>query len=429
LFVNGVEQTRLSSQNGTGTIGYTNATNRPFRIGNDSIGTFAGSLNGKIAYLAVYKGRVLTTSEMNQLDAALPLPVNSTDLVQTITPGGSAVTVTTTVSGEKARLLFLGKGWQQATVQLSNNTIGSVTVSLLKPDNTTVLNSISSSAGSFTLPQTWLPMTGTYTISIQPNGSTSGSITAAVTLTNAPSRPAGSVVDPSNPLSTSLAGLFLMNEGSGTTDLNVADGQTASFSGTSLPTWNTTDPSVTFNGGASLASYLNAGTDLAFDQLTPGQMTVVGKIYVSTLAAAGVCEKNDGDAINSGFSFGWDSTGALKLQVETSSADVIVATNSGTVQSGGWVQVAFTWDGTSGASASNAHLFVNGVEQTRLSSQNGTGTIGYTNATNKPFRIGNDSIGTFAGSLNGKIAYLAVYKGRVLTTSEMNQLDAALPLH
>jgi hypothetical protein len=34
----------------------------------------------------------------------------------------------------------------------------------------------------------------------------------------------------------------------------------------------------------------------------------------------------------------------------------------------------------------------------------------------------------FAGSLNGKMAYLAVYKGRILTPAEMGQLDVQLPI-
>jgi hypothetical protein len=55
--------------------------------------------------------------------------------------------------------------------------------------------------------------------------------------------------------------------------------------------------------------------------------------------------------------------------------------------------------------------------------------LGTSNATNQPFRIGNASFDTMAGTLNGKIGYLAVYKGRVLTPSEMNQLDSQLPIH
>jgi hypothetical protein len=61
------------------------------------------------------------------------------------------------------------------------------------------------------------------------------------------------------------------------------DGQTATFSGTNLPTWNTTDPSISLSGGVSLNSFLNAGTDLNFDQLTPNKMTVVAKVFVNVL--------------------------------------------------------------------------------------------------------------------------------------------------
>src|SRR5207248_2642522 len=46
-----------------------------------------------------------------------------------------------------------------------------------------------------------------------------------------PPRPAESVLDSSSSLATNLVGLFLMNETSGTTSKNVANGRTASFSG------------------------------------------------------------------------------------------------------------------------------------------------------------------------------------------------------
>jgi hypothetical protein len=104
-----------------------------------------------------------------------------------------------------------------------------------------------------------------------------------------------------------------------------------------------------------------------------------------------------------------------------------VATAASAVPSGQWTQFAVTWDGTSPA-ASSAHLFVNGNEQAKASAADGSGTVGYTNATNKPFRVGNASF-DFAGSLNGRMAYLAVYRGRILTPSEMSQLDSQLPIH
>jgi hypothetical protein len=245
--------------------------------------------------------------------------------------------------------------------------------------------------------------------------------------TPSPSRPFGSVLDTTNPLSTNLAGLFVMNEGTGTSDQNLVDAQPAEFSGVNPPVWDTLDPSIVFFSGGSLNSYLNAGTDLIFDQLTTNQMTVVAKVYVNGPAVSGVCEKNDDNAKDSGFVFGWDSSGTLRLTVEKSAANMRVATNSGVVPMAQWIQVAFTWDGTIGTAA-YAHLFINGIEQGKASANDGTGTLGYANATNQPFRIGNASF-DFAGSLNGKMAYLAVYKGRILSTTEMNALDAQLPIN
>jgi len=428
FYVNGVEQSKATSSDGSGTLGYANATNQPFRIGNASFDPEAGSLNGEMAYLAVYKGRILTPTEMSELDTEFP--IDNSDVTGSISENGSSVPVTTTSAGQNAQLTFNGILEQEATVQVSDNTIGAVTVSLLNEDGTSAA-SVSSSASSFTVPATLLPSTSLYRVYVHPTAGGEGNITLALTtqggVGSIPSRPSGSVVDSGNGLSTDLAGLFVMNEASGTTDENLVDTQTAAFSGTTLPTWNTGDPSIVFNGGGSLHSYLNAGTDLAFDQLPTSKITIIAKVYVTSLQDSGVAEKNDNNAVDSGFVFGWDSNGALHLTVEKSSSNMRVFTGNGVITSGQWIQVAFTWDGTVGT-ASAAHFYVNGVEQGKVSSSDGSGTLGYANATNKSFRIGNASFDPAAGSLNGKMAYLAVYKGRILTTAEMAQLDANPPI-
>jgi hypothetical protein len=420
LFINGVEQTKATSTDGSGALDYTNATNQPFRIGNARF-DFTGALNGKIQYLALYKGRILTSAELNQL--ALQLPITASDVTAAVS-SGTPVSVTTASAGQKAQVTFTATTSQHASIQLTNNTIGAITVSLLRQDRT-IVTSLTSSAATITLPSQWLLTSGLHTVYIQPAGATNGSVTIALTLASYPSRPTSASLDTGNALSTSLVGLFLMNEGTGSTDRNIVNAQTASLSGTTLPTWNTTDPSVVFNGGGSLNSYLNAGTDLSFDQLPTSKVTLVAKVYVTTAAAAGVAEKNDGNVAD-GFLFGWTSTGALKLLVEKSSANMYAVTAANAVPTGRWVQVAFTWDGTVGTAAT-AHLFIDGIEQTKATSTSGSGTLGYAAATNKPFRIGNAAF-DFAGSLNGKMAYLAVYKGRILTASEMGDLDAQLPI-
>jgi hypothetical protein len=112
--------------------------------------------------------------------------------------------------------------------------------------------------------------------SLNPQGGGGGGIVQ-------PSRPFGAVIDSTNQLSTSLVGLFLMNEGTGTSDTNLVNGQPANFSGGVPPSWKVGDPSISFNGGPSLNSYLDAGTGLNFDQLTVSKMTIIAKIYVNSV--------------------------------------------------------------------------------------------------------------------------------------------------
>ncbi len=251
-------------------------------------------------------------------------------------------------------------------------------------------------------------------------------------------RPPGSVVDPSNPLATNLVGLFIMNEGMGNIDNNLVDGQPAIFAGPSLPTWNTDDPSIVFNGGGAMNSFLDyfhPATDLAFAQLPTGLMTIVARVNGNTLAPAGICEKNDGVNQDSGFLFGWGSNGALALTVQKTGVNMRVATDPGAVPNGKWAQVACTWDGTVGT-ADAALFYVNGVLQTipTPNKVTGSGAIGEAGAQNKPFRIGTAGNATsypsepMVGSLEGKMAYLAIYKGKILSPGEMNMLDAELPI-
>jgi len=185
------------------------------------------------------------------------------------------------------------------------------------------------------------------------------------------------------------------------------------------------DPSIVLKGVASsLSSYLDAGTDLTFDQLPTNKMTVVAKVFLNSVTTGGIAEKGSG---SSGFEFGLDGTGALFGEVLKSNGTMKVATGAGAITSGQWAQVAFTWDGTVNA-ASAAHIYVNGVEQTKVIANDGAGTLGYAGATNQPFRIGNATFDTIAGSFNGKVAYLAVYRGRLLSATELNQLNMQLPI-
>src|SRR5262249_29142587 len=194
--------------------------------------------------------------------------------------------------------------------------------------------------------------------------------------------------------------------------------------GSAAPSWSG-GPSISFAGGAGVKSYVDAGNDLTFDQLPTQQITIVSKGWGNSGQKKSIVPKSPGQLKNYRVIFGWDANGALQLLVP-GPVSMTAATAPNVIVPGQWLQVAFTWDGTQRGPASAAHLYVNGIEQTKVSTQNGSGTQ-YQGATNQPFRIGSSSA-YMDGSLNGKMAYLAVYKGRMLTGPELTQLDTQLPL-
>ena len=104
----------------------------------------------------------------------------SKDLTGTLTIGATPKTVTISRPGQNARYTFTGTAGRQVTVRVTTNTMSCVTVSLLKPGNIALTSSFSCSASFNLAPQT-LPLAGTYTITIDPNGTTTGSLSLSVT--------------------------------------------------------------------------------------------------------------------------------------------------------------------------------------------------------------------------------------------------------
>jgi hypothetical protein len=117
---------------------------------------------------------------LNVGSATLTLYDVPADATGTITVGGAAAPLTTTVPGQNGSLTFSGLASQTVTVRITSNTMGLVSVTLRKPDGSTQTSSSSSSA-SFNLTTQTLPVTGTYTIFVNPNGANTGSINIATT--------------------------------------------------------------------------------------------------------------------------------------------------------------------------------------------------------------------------------------------------------
>lgn len=102
------------------------------------------------------------------------------DSTGTMTINGGSVPASFT-PGQNASRTFSGTIGQLVTVRITSNTVpGSTTVKLLKPDGSE-LTSTSSIFSSFNLSQQTLPVTGTYTVFMNPSGANSGSMNVAAT--------------------------------------------------------------------------------------------------------------------------------------------------------------------------------------------------------------------------------------------------------
>jgi len=112
----------------------------------------------------------------------------------TITLGGSPVTVTIATSGDDAALTFSASAGQRAFINFTGVSIGtsgccSTLVSIRKPDGTTLsgTTSYAGTSGGY-IDTATLPVDGTYTIFLDPQGTATGS--ATVTAYDVPAAPA-----------------------------------------------------------------------------------------------------------------------------------------------------------------------------------------------------------------------------------------------
>jgi hypothetical protein len=102
------------------------------------------------------------------------------DLSGTITVGGATVDVTIPIPGQRGLLSLAGTASQPVTIRLTNNTMGTVSIALRKPDGVVMVSS-TSNGSTFNVPQQTLPVTGTYSVEVDPSGVNVGSITVSVT--------------------------------------------------------------------------------------------------------------------------------------------------------------------------------------------------------------------------------------------------------
>jgi RHS repeat-associated protein len=140
--------------------------------------------------------------------ASMTLNSVPADATASITPGGSAVTLATTVAGQNAALTFSGSAGQRVSLQVDNVTIGSgccsATAALLAPDGSTLVPATYfGPAGGGSIDATTLPQAGTYTIYVNPQGTATGS--ARYTLFDVPPDAGGTMTPGGPPLTVTIS--------------------------------------------------------------------------------------------------------------------------------------------------------------------------------------------------------------------------------
>ncbi len=184
------------------------------------------------------------------------------DVTGSITPGGSPVTVTTTTPGQNAVLTFNGSAGQRVSLLISGSTFpGCIAVNnaIKKPDGTNLTSSNLCSPSEF-MDTVTLPVTGTYSIFIDPVGAAVGSET--LLLYDVPADATASITPGGAPvtLTTTVPGQNGVATFSGTANQRVSINVTGvSITGGSPQNWVTV--SIKKPDGTTLGSGLfgNAG--------------------------------------------------------------------------------------------------------------------------------------------------------------------------
>ncbi len=122
------------------------------------------------------------------------------DPVYPIVANGSLVSQTNGLAGQNLLLTFTGSASQKISLVVSNSTMGSANVSILKPDGSTLVSNFSIASGGGYVDTTTLPVNGTYTIKADPSGTNVGSadfqlytVPAVATGTIAPNGPTANI--------------------------------------------------------------------------------------------------------------------------------------------------------------------------------------------------------------------------------------------
>ena len=123
---------------------------------------------------------VLVESDLSYTGKLKLALYNAPDLTGTIMVDQGTVTPRLTVPGQRARYTFNGTEGQWVNVGLTGVSILMTTVAILKPDGSKWESTTVGPSGGSLDPLTALPVTGTYTIAVEPVSNYTGSMTIAL---------------------------------------------------------------------------------------------------------------------------------------------------------------------------------------------------------------------------------------------------------
>jgi hypothetical protein len=218
------------------------------------------------------------------LAGVLGLGIRADASTYTITPGGPAVTVTTTAANENATVTFTGTAGRRISLNMTSVTITSSYVSILNPDGTTLAPAITvSKSGGFIDTKT-LPATGTYTIVVDPRLSYTGSMT--LTLYDVPTDSASSITPggAAVTVTTTTPGQNATATFVGAAGNRISLNMSAVTIGTS--TTNSAKVSIAKPDGTTLVSATSVGTSGGFIDTNTLPATGTYTILVDPQAAA-----------------------------------------------------------------------------------------------------------------------------------------------
>ena len=121
------------------------------------------------------------------------------DVTGTLAIDGPPLTVPVSVAGQRARVTFEAAAGQRVSLRLSEVTIPSSEVSILRPDGTPLIPAVQVGTEGRTLDAIAIPAAGVYTVKVDPSGRATGSVTLSLSAATGGITPGGGPVTVSVP--------------------------------------------------------------------------------------------------------------------------------------------------------------------------------------------------------------------------------------